>query len=98
MDLLPVAVVLVLLTLVIGRTAGRYWIVSQLRTGRMSRRAATWLMILLTLVPFLLAFGYAFVADPGSWWIFALLFIASWPVIVLPVIAVINGAGSPKRH
>jgi hypothetical protein len=93
MDLIAIGAVAVLVTLVIGRTVGPYWVVGQLKAGRMRRRTATWLMVLLTVMPYVLAFGFAFVSDPGSWWIFALLFVASWPVIVLPVIAVIHAAG-----
>lgn len=63
----------------------------------MTKRSAIWLISMFSLVPYLLLFGWAILSDPAMWWLPVLLFIASWPVIVLPMVAVIHAADIPKQ-
>jgi hypothetical protein len=81
---------------VAGRLLARHWIIGQYQAGTMSGRRAGWLMFMLTVAPYILLFTFMIVAAPEQWWIAVLLFVASWPFLIIPWVVVLYGNRSRK--
>lgn len=75
------------LIFVFGRTVARYWLVRRYQDGKITGRTMLLLIVSITVVPYLALIGYMIVAAPEDWWIAVLLFVASWPVVILPAVA-----------
>jgi ABC-type dipeptide/oligopeptide/nickel transport system permease subunit len=97
MEPIPLAIVAMGVALVIGRVGGLRWVIQRYQAGKMTARRAKWLISIGTIVPYVLLLLIMLVSDPGFWWLALLVFIASWPVIALPLIAVIYTIKNPRQ-
>jgi ABC-type dipeptide/oligopeptide/nickel transport system permease subunit len=97
MNPISLAMVAMAVALVIGRVGGRQWVIHRYRAGKMTGRRAKWLISIATILPYVMLLLIMLLSDPGSWWVALLLFIASWPVIALPMIAVIHSIEHPRQ-
>lgn len=86
-----------LAAVLIGRMIGRYWIIRRYQAGEATPRTAIRWITILTVVPYILLFLFMLLTDPSLWWVTVLLFIASWPVIALPLVAVIYTIEHPRQ-
>jgi hypothetical protein len=89
-------VVVAALAIAGGRLATQFWIIRRYRAGRIAPRNARWLILAISAAPYLVLFALMLIIEPGLWWVVLLLFIASWPLIVLPAILAVDGTSKPK--
>ena len=55
------------------------------------------LLGVITVVPYLVIAAWGILVDPSSWWLFVIIFIATWPVVVLPMAALYYQAKQSRK-
>jgi hypothetical protein len=93
-----IVVVSVALVLLFGRLFASRLLLVRYQDGRITGPTMLILLAAITIGPYLLIALWAVSQAPESWWIWLLLLVASWPIIVLPVVALYQQAKQNRRE
>jgi hypothetical protein len=96
MNPLGIVVVGAVLIFAVARLLVRHWVVRRYLDGRATPRTTAVWLITISVIPYLALLGLILVTSPGIWWVVVLIFIASWPLIVLPAVLVYQQLQRPK--